>query len=66
MFSFSFHYRGQVANSIFDYFSTTGRFRLKDGISFHMYINTAPCGDARVFSPADEANQIAPDAHPLR
>ncbi len=25
-------------------------FRLKDGIEFHLFITTAPCGDARIFS----------------
>ena len=26
-------------------------YKLKDTIRFHLYINTAPCGDARIFSP---------------
>lgn len=26
-------------------------FRLKDSVQFHLYISTAPCGDARIFSP---------------
>ena len=26
-------------------------YRLRDNIRFHLYINTAPCGDARIFSP---------------
>lgn len=25
-------------------------FRLKEGIDFHLFITTAPCGDARIFS----------------
>lgn len=54
-----------MANSIFEGRSNN-RFTLRDGISFHMYINTAPCGDARVFSPADEAKTQERDAHPLR
>ncbi|XP_044252633.1 double-stranded RNA-specific editase Adar-like [Tribolium madens] len=33
-------------------FMQNGRkFTLKDGIEFHLYVNTTPCGDARVFSP---------------
>ena len=41
----------------------SGKFGVKKGISFHLYISTAPCGDARVFSPADEDSA---DAHPQR
>lgn len=40
----------------------SGLYGLKPGISFHLYISTAPCGDARVFSPRD----IEDDAHPNR
>ena len=25
-------------------------YRLKDGVGFHMFITTSPCGDARIFS----------------
>lgn len=40
-------------------------YRLKDGIYFHLYINTAPCGDARVFSPHENDNMDV-DKHPNR
>ena len=26
-------------------------FKLRDGLQFHLYINTATCGDARIFNP---------------
>jgi len=29
-------------------------FRLKKGIKTHLFISTAPCGDARIFSPKEE------------
>ena len=45
----------------------SGLYGLKKGVSFHFYISTAPCGDARVFSPSDEKVQAsAEDAHPMR
>lgn len=40
-------------------------YRLRDGINFHLYINTAPCGDARVFSPHENDNMDV-DKHPNR
>ncbi|XP_013117971.2 double-stranded RNA-specific editase Adar-like [Stomoxys calcitrans] len=39
-------------------------YKLKPGIHFHLYINTAPCGDARIFSPHQKASSI--DNHPNR
>lgn len=41
-----------------------GLYKLKDNIQIHLYINTAPCGDARVFSPHE--NDQALDKHPNR
>ncbi|RWS27861.1 double-stranded RNA-specific editase Adar-like isoform X3 [Leptotrombidium deliense] len=38
-------------------------FKLKSGIKVHLFVSTAPCGDARVFSPKEEV-QI--DSHPNR
>ncbi|XP_049537335.1 double-stranded RNA-specific editase Adar isoform X2 [Anopheles darlingi] len=45
--------------------SETGLYTLKEGIYFHLYINTAPCGDARVFSP-HENDSMDVDKHPNR
>ena len=42
--------KGQNEVSIFEQ-KPNRKFTLKSGISFHLYISTAPCGDARVFSP---------------
>lgn len=39
-------------------------YKLRDGIQFHLYINTAPCGDARIFSPHEENESV--DKHPNR
>ena len=36
-------------------------FPFQDNLRFHLYINTAPCGDARIFSP-HEASSSTPAA----
>lgn len=44
--------------------SNCSLYKLKENIQIHLYINTAPCGDARVFSPHE--NDQALDKHPNR
>lgn len=39
-------------------------YKVRDGIKFHLYINTAPCGDARIFCPHD--NNTSADKYPMR
>merc|ERR1712223_238040 len=39
------------ASSIFVSRQSGGGYKLKPEVRFHLYINTAPCGDARIFSP---------------
>ncbi|XP_070200376.1 double-stranded RNA-specific adenosine deaminase-like [Littorina saxatilis] len=34
----------------------SGKLRVKAGITFHLYISTAPCGDGALFSPRDAAS----------
>lgn len=42
---------GKPSKSIFENADdANGKFRLKSGIKFHLYVSTAPCGDARVHS----------------
>jgi len=42
-------------------------FRVKSHVKFHLFINTAPCGDARIFSPHEAANkEERVDNHPNR
>ena len=45
--------------SIFTKAPMSRKCTLKDDVSFHFYISTAPCGDARTFG-------TVPDAHPNR
>ena len=45
--------------SIFAKAPTSGKCTLKGDVSFHFYISTAPCGDARTFG-------TVPDGHPNR
>ncbi|CAG9821607.1 unnamed protein product [Phaedon cochleariae] len=52
------------SQSIFESKDDGNGYRLKPGIEFHLYINTAPCGDARIFSPHEE--NTAMDRHPNR
>ncbi|GFS81359.1 double-stranded RNA-specific editase 1 [Trichonephila clavipes] len=43
-----------------------GGFCLKPHIKFHLYISTAPCGDARIFCPHEEGVIDKTDRHPNR
>ncbi|PIK60664.1 Double-stranded RNA-specific editase 1 [Apostichopus japonicus] len=48
------HLGNRSDHSIFEQYEGGGGFRLKDGYSFHLYISTSPCGDARIFSPHEK------------
>lgn len=54
----------QAHKSIFEMRPIGHGYKLKSDIEFHLYINTAPCGDARIFSPHDKCDPI--DRHPNR
>ncbi|XP_060078079.1 double-stranded RNA-specific editase 1-like [Ylistrum balloti] len=45
-----------------------GGFALREGVHFHLYVSTAPCGDSRIFSPHETANEPGDsgDKHPNR
>ncbi|RZC38737.1 double-stranded RNA-specific editase Adar [Asbolus verrucosus] len=55
---------GEEEKSIFTSREDGKGYRLREGLEFHLYINTAPCGDARIFSPHEEFDAI--DRHPNR
>ncbi|ROT72221.1 double-stranded RNA-specific adenosine deaminase, partial [Penaeus vannamei] len=56
---------GVPEDSIFESLEETKGYRVKSQYKFHLYINTAPCGDARIFAPhEEEADQT--DRHPNR
>jgi len=46
--------------------SENGGYKLKENLRFHLYINTAPCGDARIFSPHEALAGEEADRHPNR
>ncbi|XP_070622125.1 LOW QUALITY PROTEIN: double-stranded RNA-specific adenosine deaminase [Erythrolamprus reginae] len=50
--------------SIFE-LSEDGKLKIKDDISFHLYISTAPCGDGALFdkSCSEQANTAGQDQH---
>lgn len=43
-----------------------GGYQLRENVKFHLYISTAPCGDARIFSPHEMNTNEAEDKHPNR
>ncbi|RZF40214.1 hypothetical protein LSTR_LSTR011988 [Laodelphax striatellus] len=52
--------------SIFEPNANRQGYKLKDDVKFHLYINTSPCGDARIFSPHEAIGDEALDKHPNR
>ncbi|XP_023213745.1 double-stranded RNA-specific editase 1-like [Centruroides sculpturatus] len=58
---------GLKEDSIFMPNENGAGYCLKPNIKFHLYISTSPCGDARIFSPHEEATSKNPvDHHPNR
>lgn len=58
-----FHLKQKVGNllTIFEVSETHPDLaRIKDGLRFHLYISTAPCGDGAQFSRGDEVNRDPP------
>ena len=54
-----------MTESIFEAAEGGKGLRVQRKYRFHLYINTAPCGDARIFAPhEEEADQV--DRHPNR
>lgn len=54
----------KASKSIFEPRINGSGYKLKNNIEFHLYISTAPCGDARVFSPHEQYGVV--DRHPNR
>jgi len=56
---------GKENRSIIEPMEDGPGYRVKLQYTFHLYINTAPCGDARIFAPHEEEADRA-DRHPNR
>jgi double-stranded RNA-specific adenosine deaminase len=46
-------YQNMTAESIFEYNPDSGKLRLKETVSIHMYTSMAPCGDALAFTASE-------------
>ncbi|XP_005107468.1 uncharacterized protein LOC101855902 [Aplysia californica] len=42
--------------------SQSGKLKVKDSVTFHLYISTAPCGDGALFSPRDVKSNSGPSS----
>ena len=57
------------AESVFIPSDSGSGFALKPGVEFHLYVSSAPCGDARIFSPHEPTSsetEAPGDKHPNR
>ncbi|XP_013411771.1 double-stranded RNA-specific adenosine deaminase [Lingula anatina] len=51
------NYSPNSPDTILEVCEESGKMKIKDGITFHLYISTAPCGDGALFSPRDATGQ---------
>ncbi|XP_071546069.1 double-stranded RNA-specific editase 1 isoform X2 [Panulirus ornatus] len=56
---------GMPSETVFEELEDQKGFRVCPKYKFHLYINTAPCGDARIFAPHEEEADRT-DRHPNR
>nr|XP_039274262.1 double-stranded RNA-specific editase 1-like [Styela clava] len=57
-------YSSDKVKTIFEACENNVGYRLKSDVYFHLYINTSPCGDSRIFSPHETKKHE--DDHPNR
>lgn len=58
--------RGGSAESIFHFNENTKSFNLMDGVKFHMFTTSSPCGDASIFATSDNIAADEPDAKRIK
>ncbi|KAK2718901.1 hypothetical protein QYM36_006045, partial [Artemia franciscana] len=57
---------GSFSNDILRFDPIKKKFSLQEGCRLHLYINTAPCGDARIFVIQDQGSSAGNDPNPNR
>ena len=59
------HFADAGQSDVFEAGGYDGKSKLREGITFHLYISTAPCGDGALFTPRQNDNNKASEAFPL-
>ena len=59
-------FNSDPSNSIFEYSSGSQNLKLKSSVLFHLYVSSAPCGDARIFTLNESHASPLEDLHPNR
>ncbi|XP_070571679.1 double-stranded RNA-specific adenosine deaminase-like [Ptychodera flava] len=55
------YYDGNLSDSIFESHSGSSRLSIKNDVTFHLYMNSAPCGDASMHTPRESGSQPLTD-----
>lgn len=59
-------YNTDPLESIFECIDNDSILKLRNDVCFHLYVSSAPCGDARIFTLNDSLSSPLEDLHPNR